>query len=91
VRVRASRPNEAMNISILIWLDEAFGVTPKTAHRRRALPKNKNMPPRRGWVLRPWEREKVAVGRMRVVRNGAGGYKDFVSDGAAANRSTHTP
>ena len=28
------------------------------------------MSPRRGWGPRPWEREKVAAGRVRVVGNG---------------------
>jgi hypothetical protein len=40
------------------------------------------MPPRRGCVPRPWERERVAVGRVRVVGNSAGSYKDFAPDGA---------
>jgi len=39
------------------------------------------MPLRRGCVPRPWEREKVAAGRMRVVgKTGVGGYKDFTPD-----------
>jgi hypothetical protein len=40
------------------------------------------MPPQRGCIPRPWERERVAAGRVRVVGNGVGGYNDFAPDGA---------
>jgi len=49
------------------------------------------MPPRRGCILRPWEREKVAAGRMRVVgKMGTGGCKDFAPSGATDRREEPT-
>ena len=45
------------------------------------------MPPRRGCVPRPWERESVAAGWVRVEGNGVGGYKDFAPNEAVANRN----
>ena len=46
------------------------------------------MQPRLDYVLRSWEREKVAVGQMKVVgKMGLAFYKDFAPDGAANQKA----